>query len=242
MIIQERMSEKKFMPGWIRFSHEALYVFSAKYIHGKKVLDCACGEGIGSAHFLKFAASFTGVDISSDAVEAAKSRNASAGGVFIQGDATDLPFKDKEFDAYVSIETIEHIDNDQKYLSEASRVIVSNGTFICSSPNRKVLNPGKKITDKPLNNFHVREYSPEDFYNLLKATFPHVVLYGLNPNSRLKVDFLNWLGKYLPRLSARINQACKVPKLFFDDQDKYKVREIDDGYYYEILVAVCTNK
>jgi len=49
-------------------------------------------------------------------------------------DALDLPFKDRSFDTYVSFEGVEHIDNLQKFYSEASRVLKKGGRCITVSP------------------------------------------------------------------------------------------------------------
>lgn len=241
ILIKERMSDEKFLPRWVRLSHQALYEFSAQYVKNKKVLDCACGEGFGSELFLKSdAALLIGVDISPEAIKIAKSKVTFPGASFIQGDATSLPFSDSEFDVYISIETIEHVKKDGLFLKEAFRVIKPGGIFICSSPNREVMNPGKTINDKPLNKFHIREYSRDEFCSILGATFDKVSVFGLNPNSNLKIKLLNKLGMILPNYgAARINQAIKLPKLLFDNPENYLVQKINPKYCYELLVAVC---
>lgn len=240
-IIKERNSDQEFLPNWVRFSHQALYHFSGQYLHGKNVLDCACGTGIGSEIFLKYGASMlTGVDISPETIEIAKSRVKYSNSNFVEGDATKLSFGDSEFDVYVSIETIEHIEKDEDYLKEAYRLIKPGGIFICSTPNREVMNPGKNINDKPLNKFHVREYSKDEFHSLLKKKFKNVDIYGLNPNLNLKIKILSKLGEFLPGYGAvRINQIMKLPKLLFDKVENYSVSEMQQNYYYELLIAVC---
>jgi SAM-dependent methyltransferase len=75
----------------------------------------------------------TGIDISRVAIEKVKKQ-------FPQfslrvADATNLPFKDKEFDCVICSEVIEHIENRGKALSEINRVLKKNGTFIVTTPN-----------------------------------------------------------------------------------------------------------
>lgn len=240
-ISKERVSEKKFIPSWVKFGHKALYDFSARYVKDKKVLDCACGEGFGSKVFIQAGASLViGVDIDSSAVEIAAAKANSPLASFMRGSATNLPFPDSEFDVYISIETIEHIKDERSFLKEAFRVIRPGGLFICSTPNRKVLNPGKKITDKPINIFHVREYSKDEFCLILKAVFKDVSLFGVIRHSELKTDILNKIGAILPNnYAARMSQIIKLPKLAFDDKKKYIVEETSPDYHHEMFLAVC---
>ncbi len=48
--------------------------------------------------------------------------------------ALDLPFKDGEFDYHLSFETLEHISDPAKYLSEAARVVKRGGHIALSVP------------------------------------------------------------------------------------------------------------
>lgn len=49
-------------------------------------------------------------------------------------DALDLPFKNRSFDTYASFEVVEHVNNLQKFYSEASRVLKKGGRCITVSP------------------------------------------------------------------------------------------------------------
>lgn len=54
---------------------------------------------------------------------------------FIKGDAQDLPFSSSSADLITLISLIEHIENPQKCISEAERVIKSGGDIIIQVPN-----------------------------------------------------------------------------------------------------------
>lgn len=75
----------------------------------------------------------TGIDISKVAIEKAKKQFPQFN--FKVADATNLPFKDKEFDCVICSEVIEHIKNRSKALSEINRVLKKDGTFIITTPN-----------------------------------------------------------------------------------------------------------
>jgi len=84
------------------------------------VLDIGCGDGL-LMELLKRENNIKikGIDISSKAVEIAKSRGLDA----IQGDITDrLPFKDGEFNSVLLIDVLEHIFQPLDVLKEAHRV------------------------------------------------------------------------------------------------------------------------
>jgi len=123
--------------------HLARYAFAAEFVKGKVVLDVACGWGYGSRFlFDKGARIVVGGDISAEAVECAQTFWRRQGTEFIVLDATRLPFADNSFDAIVSMETIEHLEQYKDFLSECNRVLEKGGVFICSTPNKGLGIPG----------------------------------------------------------------------------------------------------
>jgi O-antigen biosynthesis protein len=164
-------------PQTIYDEHIYRYIFAASLAENKVVLDVACGTGYGGGYMVeKGAAEVVGVDISMLAVDYAQERlgrNNKAS--FICADAIRLPFVDNAFDIVVSFETIEHIRQYRKFLTECRRVLKENGLLICSTPNRKIFSPSLA---KPINTFHVKEFWPEEFYHLLRRYFADTTLYG----------------------------------------------------------------
>lgn len=158
--------------------HINRYVFASKFIKNKIVLDVASGTGYGSYYLIKNGAEkVTGLDISSDAINYAKNAYKEQDLSFIQGDSINLPFHDKSFDIIISFETIEHIKKYDKFLNECWRVLRNSGLFICSTPNKKVSSPHTKL---PLNPFHVKEFFPEEFHEIINRYFRDTRVYGQN--------------------------------------------------------------
>ena len=54
---------------------------------------------------------------------------------FVCGDATELPFETKSFDAVTMFDVLEHIPDHKKAVSEALRVLRSDGFLLISTPN-----------------------------------------------------------------------------------------------------------
>jgi len=150
--------------------HVMRYVFASNYVKGKIVLDVACEAGYGS-HFLaiKGAKKVYGVDIDENALKVAKTYYAHPNVEYIKGDVLNLPFPNNFFDVVVSFETIEHISDTEEYITEIKRVLKPGGVFICSTPNIKYTKHPK---------YHVHEFYPEEFWEVLEKNFRSVEKYG----------------------------------------------------------------
>lgn len=165
----ERMTPEVDKGNLIYYEHITRYKFASQFIKGKNVLDLACGEGYGSDLLLKSGAKkVVGVDISTETVNHAKNKYKSKNLSFIQSDAVSLPFEDKTFDIVVSFETIEHLKDQDKFISEIKRVLTKNGLAIISTPNARVYEKG--------NIFHIKELTIKAFENLIMSKFKHYKL------------------------------------------------------------------
>jgi O-antigen biosynthesis protein len=151
--------------------HEERYVFAAQYVVGRKVLDVACGTGVGTS-FLRAVGAHKvwGLDIDSSTIVFARSRYIDCD--FAQGDATDMFLPDCSVDVVVSFETLEHLKDQQKFLLECNRVLRPRGILLCSTPNESLSRWGKE------NPFHFRELTIAEFHDLLASIFVDVELYA----------------------------------------------------------------
>lgn len=55
--------------------------------------------------------------------------------VFVQGDGTELPFKNACFDLVVLSQVLEHVEDDNKIIQEIWRVLKPKGVFLLSCPH-----------------------------------------------------------------------------------------------------------
>jgi ubiquinone/menaquinone biosynthesis C-methylase UbiE len=238
---KERLDTTGFMPIWLRHEHLARFQFAAKFVSGREVIDCACGDGTGTAIFAKAGPkSLQAFDLSPETITACQTRYPDLQQVrFAVGDATKLPLADASADLFISLETIEHLPDDLAYLREVHRVLRHDGIFICSTPDRLTTNPGITINDRPVNIFHLREYSRAEFGELLGQFFESIEWFGQNRQSGLWTKITTWLGRNIsPRLTFRFNQVLKLPRFLYDRLPDHAVKSAEIGCW-EYQLAVC---
>jgi SAM-dependent methyltransferase len=174
------MSKTRLRPRWHTWRGVELgvarYGLPGRFVRDRLVLDVACGDGVGTAYLSRLGArAVCGGDISLDSLSHAR-RLCGGKTSFTALDVGALPFKDGVFDVVVSVETIEHIEEQEKYLSECRRVLKGAGYFVCSTVNRERFSPDR---GKPWFPGHVKELSTDEFSRLLSRFFGQVNLYSL---------------------------------------------------------------
>lgn len=109
--------------------------------NNEKVLDIGCGEGRNIISIIDITDNVVGVDIDQKAVDDTKNNLKDYPKVkILLGDATKLPFKDKEFDTIIFSMTLVNLDdNKDKALSEMKRIVKDNGKIILSVYSDKAL-------------------------------------------------------------------------------------------------------
>lgn len=98
---------------------------------GERVLDVGAGPGFLAneiAEAIGSSGSVCGVDISEPLLEVARSRGGNKYDIeFRYGDATQLPYKDEEFDSVVSTQVLEYVPDVDSALAEFYRVLCPGG-------------------------------------------------------------------------------------------------------------------
>jgi len=151
----------------VHAQHLARYRFAAQLAKDRRVLDAACGEGYGTAMLAAAGASAAvGVDIDQPTVDHARERYRLE---FERADVAALPFEDKSFDLVVSFETLEHVPDAMRAIAEFRRVLADDGVLVASTPNSD-----RYLVD---NEFHTREFTEQEFGELLAPHFAEVALF-----------------------------------------------------------------
>lgn len=236
----ERLSETSRMPPWLEYEHFARYDWAASLCAGRIVLDAACGTGYGARRLLeRGAARVDGFDLSEEAIAEARRLHQCPGVSFDTADVTRLPCPDSTYDLFFSFETIEHVPDDLALLREARRVLRPGGTFVCSTPNRAVTNPGISIRGRPYNRFHLREYTQPELDALLHEVFPSVTWLGQSFHHRGYVRALNYVGGLSHKFAVRCHQSRKLFGVPWEKLERHLPIPLPGRGEPEVLVAVC---
>ncbi len=158
--------------GSIECEHLHRYLLARQLCRGKNVLDIASGEGYGAALLAQTACCVTGVEVDAEAVAHATSAYGQKNLRFVEGDATEIPLNDESFDAVISFETLEHVSDQHRFLTEVKRVLKHQGFLLLSTPDSEVYSAAGTTP----NPFHVTELTAGELLAELKTVFTYVYL------------------------------------------------------------------
>ena len=240
MRAQERITGEAWPAPWLRHQHVTRYQWAASLAQGARMLDAACANAYGSVALLNGGARLVvGLDIALEAVREGRSTHGRERLALLLGDGTRLPFRDGAFDVFVSFETIEHVDDDHAYLAEARRVVRPDGIFLCSTPNRRLVNAGNTIHDRPFNPHHRREYTHGELAARLAPHFADVQWYGQSDYSRVYAKALAVVGRKWRTAGIRLHQLRKLSTIVFERAAKHRPFPLVATGEPEVLIALC---
>ena len=97
---------------------------------GARILDAGCGSGRNMVDLARHG-TVTGIELSPPSVALARERDR---GAVIEGSVLDMPFDDDAFDLTVSLDVIEHLQDDVAALRELRRVTKPGGVLLVTVP------------------------------------------------------------------------------------------------------------
>ena len=166
---------------WFR-RHEVVYAAIAAECSDRVVLEAGCGEGYGADLLAGTARRVLALDYDATAVAHVGRRYPRVGPA--RANLVALPVATGSIDVVVSLQVIEHLWEQERFLRECARVLRPRGRLLVSTPNRITFSPGR---DTPLNPFHTRELDPGELAGLVReAGFGEVVVQGLSHGPRLR--------------------------------------------------------
>lgn len=207
--------------GKIAVEHLHRYALTFEFAKGKKVLDIASGEGYGSNLLADYANQVKGVDISAESIFHAQNTYKKSNLDFQVGSVLEIPAESESFDLVVSFETIEHIEDHQRMISEIKRVLKQNGVLIISTPEKSIYSDQANYS----NPFHEKELYESEFKDLLCREFQYIQL-GYQ-------KFLT--GSFIQPSKDRDGKVK-----FFNGN--FQNIDLDLDFKQEYLVAVCSNR
>ena len=117
--------------GWFVARRELALQFLSQVVPANAlILDVGCGTGKGQESFGNLGTVF-GVDFSQDALMFRHERGLER---IARANAEALPIQSKKFDIVVTLDTVEHIPDDQKAVSEIARILKPGGVILLNVP------------------------------------------------------------------------------------------------------------
>jgi ubiquinone/menaquinone biosynthesis C-methylase UbiE len=148
------------------------YHRAAEMVQGN-MLEVGCGTGKGLTVFPQHCTNYTAVDKNDELIGRLSAQYPQYR--FINRHIPPLAdLADNTFDTVVSLQVIEHIEDDHAFVSEIYRVLKPGGKAIIATPNIKLT-----LSRNP---WHVREYTAEQLNQLMSNYFDKVQMCGVRGN------------------------------------------------------------
>ncbi|MCI0777860.1 MAG: 3-demethylubiquinone-9 3-O-methyltransferase [Chloroflexi bacterium] len=136
---------------------------------GQRLLEIGCGGGLMAEEYAKREASVTAVDrsASSIAIAAKHARTSGLKIAYAPSVGERLPFNNGSFDAVLSADTLEHVDDVDLVVSEAARVLRPGGRFVYDTVNR-TWKSRLLLVWLPQNVFHIAPPDTHEYARFIK--------------------------------------------------------------------------
>ncbi len=95
-----------------------------------RILDAGCGSGRNMLELARFG-SVVGIELSDTSVELARARGV---GEVVSGSVLEMPFADDSFDLAVSLDVVEHLEDDLAAMRELRRTVAPGGMLLVTVP------------------------------------------------------------------------------------------------------------
>ncbi len=199
----------------IRVDHKNRYMYAVEFLRDKKHsfgLDCFCGTGYGT-YLLSLElgnVSICGIDGSKDAICFANKYYQNSN-VFYSKKEFPFSLPSETFDFVISMESVEHVEDGEKMITEMLKSLKIGGYFIFSVPNEDI-NP-LELNKKDFL-FHFKHYTLEEMEKILAG----------------KVKIINWFGQNVYHQNEKLLSGGLL------NESEMVLQEKEMG---QVLVVVC---
>jgi SAM-dependent methyltransferase len=161
-----------------------------------RVLDLGAGDGYLSGQLAMRCTEVVALEYEPSGVALASQMLADRSNVTVrQGDAYNVPFDNRTFDAVIMADVIEHLDNPDRAVAEMSRVVAADGVVLVTTPHWR--------SDRIWDERHIKEYTAQELRDLMRQGFESVELVFSWPR-RWSDFYRTRIGWRLLRLAGRM--------------------------------------
>lgn len=163
----DRMAKVEERHWWFRARLAVVRTFLRKYVPPGVGLDCSCGTGLTLKSLPRWVQ--MGADLHGSALKHSRARGLPR---LFQGDLRKLPLADNSLDVVTSLDTLEHIEEDEQALAEIFRVLKPGGYGLFTVPAHPWMFGAH---DRALH--HVRRYTRGELRQKVGAAGFHIRKY-----------------------------------------------------------------
>jgi SAM-dependent methyltransferase len=202
------------------------YHTASRYAGGRRVLEVACGAGLGLGYLSRDASLAVGGDYTENLLHLARSHYRQRVPL-LRLDAHHLPFRSGSFDLVVILEAIYYLQNAAGFLAEVRRVLADGGLLLISTVN-------KDWTEFGPSPFSTRYYSVPELGDLLGlANFTDLEFYGAFPAQvasfpQKLVSLIRRLVVALDLLPQSLEGRARFKRIFYGKLSPLP-REVQEG-------------
>lgn len=193
----ERLHEGDALFGVDLARHRAAYEFARPRLRGLRAVEIGCGAGYGTASLAGAAQLLVGVDR-----VAPDSAHCVPGVRYLTADLRRLPLRPRSFDAALSFQVLEHLDDPQLLVQGLAHCLRPDGFALISTPNVRM--------SDGVNPYHVREYDADELAACLRQGFAEVEVLGVGMSDAVRA--------YMAARSARIRRIMRLDPLRLRDR------------------------
>lgn len=177
--------------------YRAAYEYASQFIQAKSVLDVGCGEGYGACLLARQAKKVVAIDRNKKTIQQAKRRyplpNLSFDVQDVERFSEGFSYS---FDVICCFHVIEHLKEPGQFLENIGKLLSESGILLISTPNRH--SPFRCATGFEWP-YHEREYTVDEFHDLLSTYFKNVTLYALHACEKVQ-QFQDVRAQYIQQI------------------------------------------
>jgi 2-polyprenyl-3-methyl-5-hydroxy-6-metoxy-1,4-benzoquinol methylase len=188
----------------------ARYHYALPLARGKSVCDAACGVGYGSAYLAGAGATrVIGMDLDSDVIAWANQYYKRDTVRFVCANLCEEWPVSERFDVITSFETLEHLDEPERFLAHVDGHLSPDGRVLLSVPNGLL-----DLDRHPDDDRHVNHFSADELWSLVGRRFPSMDCFS----QIYRTDVRHYVAKALRgwRTTRRLANYTFVPGLLPD--------------------------
>ncbi len=197
------------------------HVVSEYDLTAKRLLEVGCGRGGGASFITRYLKpeKYIGLDLAPKLIDYCNRQHNCPDASFIQGNAIELPFPDRSFDALINIESSHNYSDKERFFAEVHRVLKKKGRFLFSD--------FRKMEELPKLN---QQLKAAGFVTLSKTNITQNVVSALNHDHDRRLNLIKQTLPYWAIETAKSFAALPGSR-------RYKALENESFQYWSYNLA-----